>query len=65
MTVGSGGDFESLTNSGGLFEQLNAGTVLGNVTVNIISDLPGETGTISLDAWAEDAWWTLFGNNKT
>ena len=46
MTVGTGGDFESLSNPGGLFEQLSEGTLLGDVTVNIISDLPGETGTI-------------------
>ncbi len=55
VTVGTGGDYESLSNAGGLFEQISAGTVLGDVTVNIISDLPGETGTISLSAWAEDA----------
>ena len=45
-TVGTGGDFASLTNAGGLFDQLNQGTLNGNLTVNIISDLPGETGTI-------------------
>jgi FtsP/CotA-like multicopper oxidase with cupredoxin domain len=52
-TVGSGGDYASLTNSGGLFQQLSAGTVTGNVTVNIISDLTSETGAVPLTAWAE------------
>ena len=53
VTVGAGGDYESLTNTSGLFEQLNAGTVLGNVTVNIISDLSSESGSIKSSAWAE------------
>lgn len=49
VTVGAGGDYESLNSSGGLFEQLNAGTLIGNLTVNIISDL-NEIGTIALMA---------------
>ena len=52
-TVGTGGDYPSLTNPGGLFEQLSAGTLIGNLTVNIISDLTSETGTIPLLAWTE------------
>ena len=50
-TVGTGGDFASLTNSGGLFQQINnriAG-VSGPLTINIISDLTGETGNIELN----------------
>ena len=54
-TVGTNGDFTSLTNAGGLFDQLNQGTLTENFTVNIISDLPSETGTVSLNAWSEDA----------
>lgn len=50
-TVGTGGDFLSLTNAGGIFDQMNAGQVSGNLTINIISDLTGETGTKSLNAW--------------
>ena len=52
-TVGTGGDYPSLTNPGGLFEQLSAGNLTGNLTVNIISDLTSETGTIPLLAWTE------------
>ena len=55
ITVGTGGDYASLTNPGGLFEQLNAGTVTGNVTVNVLSDLTAETGATALNAWAEGA----------
>ena len=55
VTVGTGGNFASLTLAGGLFEQINAGRLGGNLTVNIISDLPGETGTIPLNAWLNDA----------
>ncbi len=50
-TVGTGGDFPSLTNAGGLFEQINIGTLIGNLTVNIISDLTAETGAVKLNAW--------------
>lgn len=52
-TVGVGGDYPSLTLAGGLFEQINAGHLSGNLTVNIISDLAGETGANALRAWAE------------
>ena len=52
-TVGTGGDFPSLTNPGGIFEQLNAGNLVGNLTVNIISDLTSETGAIALKSWTE------------
>lgn len=51
-TVGTGGDFTSLTLSGGLFDQINAGQLTGNLTVNITSDLTAETGIKSLNAWA-------------
>lgn len=49
-TVGSTGDFASLTNSGGAFEYLNTTGALGNVTFNIIEDLTGETGTNPINA---------------
>jgi hypothetical protein len=51
-TVGTGGDYASLTLAGGIFEQINAGQLSGNLTINIISDLTGETGLIALNAWA-------------
>ena len=50
-TVGTGGDYSSLTLAGGLFELINAGSLTGNLTINIISDLT-ETGAIPLNAWA-------------
>ena len=53
VTIGEGGNYPSLTNSGGLFEQLNAGTVIGNLMVNITSDLTSETGSIALNSWTE------------
>lgn len=53
LTVGDGGDYLSLTNSGGLFEQLNAGNLTGNLLVNITSDLTSETGSIALNSWTE------------
>jgi hypothetical protein len=52
--VGTGGAFTSLTNPGGIFEALNAGVLTGNVNINIISDLTGETGTVSLNQTTEE-----------
>ena len=48
-TVGSGGNFPSLTNNGGIFEALNSLGSSSNVTINIISDLMVETGTHALN----------------
>ncbi|MEP6947322.1 MAG: carboxypeptidase-like regulatory domain-containing protein, partial [Acidobacteriota bacterium] len=48
VTVGTGGDYTSLTNPGGLFETLNNSGASSSVTANIISDLTGETGAIAL-----------------
>lgn len=53
VSVGTGEAITSLTNAGGLFEQMNAGTISGNVTVNITSDLTTETGTHALNQLAE------------
>lgn len=52
LTVGTGGDFLSLTNAGGLFATLNIGVLAGDLTVNIISDLAAETGTNALNELA-------------
>jgi Calx-beta domain/Carboxypeptidase regulatory-like domain len=43
-TVGTGGNYPSLTQPGGLFEALNLAGATGPVNINIISDLTGETG---------------------
>jgi trimeric autotransporter adhesin len=49
-TVGSGGNYASLTNDSGIFEALsNSIGVSGNITINIISDLTNETGTFALN----------------
>jgi trimeric autotransporter adhesin len=48
-TVGSGGNYASLTNDSGIFDALNNNGVSGNITINIISDLNSETGTVALN----------------
>lgn len=48
-TIGSTGDYPSLTNAGGAFEELNLSGALGNVTLNIIEDLTAEIGTNALN----------------
>ncbi len=50
-TVGAGGDYPSLTNAGGIFQQINTriAGISGPLTINIISDLTGETGNIALN----------------
>jgi len=52
LLVGAGQTYTSLTNSGGLFEALNAGALQGNTTVTITSNLTGETGAVALNALA-------------
>lgn len=52
VTVGSGGDYPSLTGSNGLFYTFNGNFVSGDVTAEIISDIT-ETGEYALDQWAE------------
>lgn len=52
-TVGVGGDATSITNVGGLFDIMNLATLTGNVTIRIISDISGETGTVALNEWKE------------
>jgi hypothetical protein len=48
-TVGTGGNYTSLTGAGGLFAAINAAGASGPVTINIISDLTGETGANTLN----------------
>ena len=50
--AGSGGDFASLTNAGGIFERLNTSGATGAVTINIASDLTSESGTVTLNELA-------------
>jgi len=48
-TVGTGGNYPSLTNTGGIFDDLNTLGATANININIISDLTGETGTVALN----------------
>ncbi|NUY80448.1 T9SS type A sorting domain-containing protein [Flavobacterium sp. MAH-1] len=50
-TVGVGGDYPSLTNDGGIFQAINTriAGVSGPLTINIISDITGETGKHALN----------------
>lgn len=51
-TVGSSGTYPSLTNPGGIFQAINLVGVAGPVTIEIVSDLTGETGTHALNEFA-------------
>lgn len=53
--VGTGETYTSLTNTGGIFGDLNSLGVTGNVIINITSDLTAETGTILLNQVTENA----------
>ena len=47
--VGTAETFTSLTNPGGIFAAINAAGATGNITINITSDLTGETGAVTLN----------------
>jgi hypothetical protein len=49
VTVGSGGAYSSLTNDGGVFQKINSLGTTTNLTIDIVSDLTGETGTHALN----------------
>ena len=53
IDVGASSYYTSLTNSGGVFDAINGQSLSGNVTVNIVSDLMAETGSIVLNQWTE------------
>ena len=50
-TVGTGGNYASLSNAGGIFQAINnrVDGVSGPITINIISDISGETGSYGLN----------------
>lgn len=48
-TVGTAGNYLSLTNAAGIFDALNNLGASANITINIISDLTGETGAVALN----------------
>jgi hypothetical protein len=47
------GTYPNLTGTGGAFDMINQGVLVGNTTINITADLV-EPGTVALNAWAED-----------
>jgi hypothetical protein len=51
-TVGSGGNYASLTLAGGAFDALNSNGASCNITLSIISDLTSETGAVALNELA-------------
>lgn len=53
VTVGTGGDYPTLTGVGGLFAVINSRVLLGSVTANIISNI-AEPGTHALNQWIEE-----------
>ena len=61
VNVGTAEAITSLTNTGGLFEKINNGTISGNTIFNITSDLTAETGTVSLNQTVEEGAgnWTI------
>src|SRR5689334_20901294 len=50
--VGTGQTYTTLTGAGGFFQAINGGTVAGNITLHITSNLT-EDGTNALNAWVE------------
>lgn len=51
-TIGTGGNFPSLTANGGVFQALNVAGASGNIVLNIVSDLTAETGANALNELA-------------
>ena len=71
ITVGTGGNYLTLTNAGGVFEAINATTLTGNLTVNIISNITTEDGTNALNQFvapntvtiqSDGTAWTISGS---
>ncbi|MCY7348642.1 MAG: FxLYD domain-containing protein, partial [Pyrinomonadaceae bacterium] len=52
VSVGTGQTYTSLTNAGGVFATLNAAGASSNITINLTSDLTGETGANALNELA-------------
>ena len=51
-TVGTAGNFLTLTGTNGLFDSINKGLVSGNITATIISNI-AENGIVALKQWSE------------
>jgi hypothetical protein len=52
VTVGTGGDYETLTGACGLFSVINNSTLTGNLVAQVISDIT-EPGIYALNQWTE------------
>lgn len=50
-TISSTGDYNSISNAGGLFEAINTAVIVGNITAVITEDLSGETGDVALNVF--------------
>lgn len=53
ITIGAGGQYPTITGTGGLFEAVKNNLLNGNVNAAVISDL-SEPGTIQLTTWLEE-----------
>jgi hypothetical protein len=53
VTVGTGGNYPAFTTATGLFQAINATTLTGNLTVNVVSSISIEDGTNALNQWSE------------
>lgn len=58
-SVGTDGDYPSLTGADGLFAAINSGRMTGNLTVKVKSDLT-EDGATALNQWVEEPAGTNF-----
>jgi hypothetical protein len=55
IPVGVGQTFTSLTAVGGIFDSINKGSLSGDVTLSIVSDLLLEDGAVALTQWSESS----------
>lgn len=53
FTVGTGGDYPTLTGAGGLFSAINSSVLTSSLTINVLTDIT-EDGTNALNQWIEE-----------
>lgn len=53
VTVGTTGNYTSFTRADGIFNALNLATLTGNLTINVVSDITIEDGTVGLNQLTE------------
>lgn len=54
ITVGIGGNYGVFTTANGIFNAINNATLSGNLTINVVSDINTEDGSVPLYQWAEN-----------